>query len=522
LGIVAAVAAAFYFSRLGWSPPFLSIDEVWQARQVLSLAHTGQDLSQRHWPLYFGEPGYEGGREPLWIYSAAGIIRLVPFSEAAIRVPSAIAGWVDVLLMFLLARRLFGSQFAGVAAAALIALTPAHFIHARLATSQIGTVPFVLAWLLFLVRYLDEHRRIDLFVSGACLGLGVYSYLAAIIMLPLYLVLMIVVLRRHMRLPLTPTQSPFASEAWVVAAGVAAALVPWFVWHLAHPERFHQLYAFYAQNNGYRFGLTNLRSPEALLTHLDVWWNSFNPSRMFFSGDSSLRYSTRQAGYFLIAALPLIGIGSTQLRRSLVHSELSALFLSGLALGPLPAAIIGDADFKRWISVVPFVVVIGTCGAKHLSETLGAPGRVAVAAVALAASIQFGGFLRGYWGDYRTEASFYFGGNLRGAIHEVLKTADDPTCVFLDNRVGILAYWQLYARVFGRETFATHPQLVDAESPTFALPTNCREADIIVLEKEVLNHKGFRDKLNAQGWTATGIPEPDGRVVLSVYRRISG
>ena len=56
------------------------------------------------------------------------VLRVLPLSVFSVRLPTAIIGIADVVLMFLLAKRLFRREWLGLVAAGLLALTPAHFI----------------------------------------------------------------------------------------------------------------------------------------------------------------------------------------------------------------------------------------------------------------------------------------------------------------------------------------------------------------------------------------------------------
>src|SRR5215470_17294367 len=86
---LAIASSAIYLSRLAWSPPYLSIEELTEARHALAFVRTGRSLSGQRLPLYPAEPGFEAGWEPVGIYSTAGLLKIVPFSEAVVRLPSA-------------------------------------------------------------------------------------------------------------------------------------------------------------------------------------------------------------------------------------------------------------------------------------------------------------------------------------------------------------------------------------------------------------------------------------------------
>src|SRR5262249_23027463 len=195
-----AIALLLYIPRLSDAPVYLAHDEVAFALQAHSIASTGRDLNGRVMPLYFSEPGYSTGRDPISIYATALVLRFPPglrLSESTIRLPGVLVGLLDVVLMFFVAKHLFRSDVLAVVAASLLVLTPSHFFFTRLALSVIYPLPFILIWLLCLLRFLDRKRLTFLFVSTASLGIGVYSYLASVVTMPVCLALTAVAMTRE-------------------------------------------------------------------------------------------------------------------------------------------------------------------------------------------------------------------------------------------------------------------------------------------------------------------------------------
>ena len=424
--------------------------------------------------------------------------------------------------MFVLARRIFGTDWSGLIAAVMLATTPAHFFQSRIATQQIGVIAFVLMWLCCLSRYLETHRSRDLFVATASLGVGIYSYVAADVVMPLYLLLSLVVVvieGPSQRLSGDTQDVPSRRTRLSVAlVGFALALVPFIVWHLGHTGRLLELVDYYT-HNGYNTDLGTKTVANTLVTRLDTWWNAFSPDKLFFTGDSSLRFSTKQTGFFLVPVAIFFPMGLVRLKRA-VRRELLVVIVAALILGPLPAVLVSDHEIKRWLTFLPFVILTSTAGVLFALESPRRIRRLAASALLLLGLLQFVGFVHYYWGQYRVASSFYFGRNLRGAIDEVLTTAADPGCVFFDSRILYMsAHWELYARARGREDLAAQTNVVDAESLGFAVPSTCQTASLVVFEDDVRSKRAVSDRLEAQGWRKTLIPESDGAVYLAVYRR---
>jgi hypothetical protein len=508
IGLLAAAAAFLYFHRLDSTPPYLSIEEVSQAREAVIFATTGPADNGRPLALDSPEDDSRTLRDPLWIYLAplwvslaAVPLKVLPFSEALVRLPSACAGVLNVLLMFIVSREIFNSTRAAVIAAGLLMLTPAHFLQSRIGTGQIATVTFVLAWLIFMVRYINTDRQRDLSVATFCLGLGMYAYAGGLVILPVYFLVTLFVVRRR-------GGSTSTTALTAAGAGFGLAVVPLAIWHVLHPQHLVGLATYYTHGEyNKNLGWNGFLGANAI-SHLDAWWDCYNPDKLFFSGDSDLRYSTRSAGYFLLpAAIPMIA-GAWYARRRLT-SDTWVVLVSGLVFAPLPAALVSSSEIKRWLTFVPFALLAATCGAEWMLADRRRAVKACAIAVLLLGALQARSFFDDYFGRYRVASAINFGGNLRGAIHEILAVSSSNDCALLDADVYYLKeQWDLYTRAYGRTDLAKRTLWFgpnDAVQPRLSCPATT-----------VLARAG--DKRLAD-WHSIPVPELNGGVVLAVYRR---
>ncbi len=119
-----------------------------------AIARTGRNLRGDFLPLFvnladpLGEKAQPWGDtwyQPLLFYLTALAVKVLPFSEAAVRAPAAfLGGVVSPLLMYLVAMRLLGNRLQAIVAALVLALAPAHLILSRQALDYICPLPFVL------------------------------------------------------------------------------------------------------------------------------------------------------------------------------------------------------------------------------------------------------------------------------------------------------------------------------------------------------------------------------------------
>lgn len=496
IALLSTGAALLYFHELGAVTPYLSVEEVSQAREAVALSTTGRNIDGEWLPLYFPEDEGRTVRDPVWVYWAAALLTLLPYSDALVRAPSASAGVLNVVLMFIVCRELFGRTRPAVVAAVLLMLTPSHFLQSRIATMQIAPVTFVLIWLIFLVRYIHYGLRRDLVIASCCLGFGMYTYVAALVIMPAYFLLTLVVVQ------LDRGSSVSRTGLTPACAAFALTLVPLALWFAFHPAQVIGLTGYYMHgeyNKG--LGVQGFLGAHAI-SHLDAWWDCYNLDKLFFSGDSDVRFSTRSAGFFLLAtSVPMvIGIVGA---RGLLKFEGWVVLLTGLVIAPLPAALVSNSEIKRWLTFIPFAILATTTGV----EWLIARTRIAkacVVALLLLSAIQAKVFLDYYFGPYRLVTADKLGGNLREAVLQILSVSAPEDCVFF--AVGpyyIENQWDLYTRAYGRLDLATH------RTTRLEHALSCRGATVLALPDDAR----FAD------WQSIAITELDGSVRFAVYHR---
>jgi len=472
LGAIAI--ALLYTVSLGHAPIYLSHDEVFFGIHAAAIATTGRDLNGSVLPVYFqiwdrygaagASPVYWA--QPLHIYSQALFVRIFSLSEAVVRLPTALVGLIDVVLMYFVGKRLFASKHLGLLAAGLLALTPAHFFHSRLAADPLFPLGFVLAWLLCLVTYDRENRPWQLFLATFFLGVGAYSYIGAVFMMPLYFLGTCGLLFSR--------KDPPRRYA-VAAAGFALCLIPMVAWLLSHPNAYvdqaHRYRLYDPERVGLLRGVLGLVGYTSLTERSSIYWNAFNASMLFFSGDSSLLNATRKAGIFLLpmAVFLPVGINDVVNRRC---TRLNLIVFLGLLTAPFGAVVAGELFLPRELVIVPFAVLIATWGVDRFLSARRRVWRAAGVALLVLIPIQFAYFAYDYFTDFRLRSSVWFERNLRGALEEVI--ARDGHLLghgpYLSEEIPwIHAYWRFYLVKHHRtqlleETVYFNPASLDVQS----------------------------------------------------------
>lgn len=381
----------------------------------------------------------------------AGSFSVLPVSEFSARLPIALVALLNVWLIYAVARRAFSSAGYGVAAALLLALTPAHFIMGRQATDYFLPLAFALGWLLCLWECQRRDSAGIAVGTGLVLGLGLFSYITSWMVMPLYLALTYLMLWRGGK------SLRFMA---LVATGFALPLLPLAVWLTANPSMPGDVFTNYRVSTGLR-----------LVERISLYWDYFNPSYLFFSGGSNMTWTTRRAGLFPLALAVLLPLGLWSIiggwragvrpgSKSQAPS-LEPIWIAGFLLAPLPiiAALPEAPQYAtaRHLLAVPFGVLVALSGIEWLMTAGSRSGQIVAMVLALSIPIQFVPFARDYFSDYRLRSAFWSDSmNMRGVVASVtaLDAAMKVPGVFLnDEDLGEdkVVKWWFYLLTNGRE-----------------------------------------------------------------------
>jgi 4-amino-4-deoxy-L-arabinose transferase-like glycosyltransferase len=568
---LAASAFLLYSWQVSTTPPSLAEDEVIIAMSAHSIATTGRDLFGRSWPLYFQMT--EGSWfHPVIVYSIALVLQVLSLSEIAIRLPTVCAGVGNVVLMYFTAKALFRREAAAVLAAILLALTPTHFLHSRFALEYLYPLPFILTWLLCLFTYLQGGDRRWVFASTIALGIGFYSYIGSVIVMPMYMVLTVIVLLLR---GTPPTTIGLATLGFLLP--LFALFVPWLVQHQGAFGNTVGHYLIYdTRELDPLQGLRELLSHSSLVARTTTYWGYLNPSFLFLDLTAPFMYSTRTTGVFLLPLLLFVPVGLYQALRSGDPARL--LLVIGFLTAPVAAVIVGEQGaIGRALELLPFGVLLAVVGIVHLWTgpsvrlrrlaclaaggagvavglgyavwTLLSDGRISASTplllflsvgagvagmvsdraawrgmviAALAAScLQFQYYLKDYFGDYPARASEAFVFNRRGALEALIErsAADGVPRIYinnLDRDVDMIArYWRFYLIKHQREDLWPRTTVL-GESDSLEITSVPAKSAILARTNDP-----SMTALVASGEVTleTLIPEPGGRALYAVFRR---
>lgn len=420
LCVVFLVALCLRLYNLDQSPKGALIDEAHFGFLAKSLLLTGQDEHGKSWPIVF--TGFGDQKLPAYAYALIPFVKFFDLSVLTIRLPSALAGAVSVVLIYILARKAGFQQWSAIVGAGLMAVSPWPFFLSRFGFESNLALFF---WILGLIGLVCEFRTQPKNASrfwwiwpvgtGVALALTWYSYIAyrpvSVGVLALLTVLAVVNRRQLLKnlaivwismiLCVLPLFHPSVSAANTARLGQVGILSDDL--NVAVIDEYRTF--------------CNMRLP---LSVCSVIWNkgtyaiqavgsrylhTFSPEFLATSGEANETFlNVKGFGQFSIIVYPLFLLGLAELlllRKKLRLTEW--LVLGGLLLAPIPTIMAGEPQKVRISALLPFMILLALYGLHRLAVWLGEidilylPPRLVKWAVGLAMS-----------GIFLTSTSSYF------------------------------------------------------------------------------------------------------------------
>ena len=159
LFLIIVIAAWLRLAHLGDIPRGLNRDEAALAYNAFLLEKTGRDEWQQSWPIFFKSFGDQ--KLPGYVYLLVAIFHFFPVTNAAVRLPSAVAGIALVFIAYRYGQLLGGRKRAwwSLVLAALIAFNPIFIWYARGAwEANVALFYFAVAFYIILATARRKNR----------------------------------------------------------------------------------------------------------------------------------------------------------------------------------------------------------------------------------------------------------------------------------------------------------------------------------------------------------------------------
>lgn len=379
---ITIASAIIRFNQLGKIPNGLATDEADIGYNAYSIAKTGADVYGRKFPLFFQSlDDYKPG---LVFYITIPAIAAFGLNDFSVRLAPAIFGTLSIILLFVLTKTLYPkNQLLPYISALFVSFAPWHIALSR---AMIQYIPLIFLYLLFFVLFLFTQKEylktqvklILLFLSFLTLSLTLYVYYAAIIYLPLVLIVLTYLYRDFISknlksflfvlliilifsLPAIAHYAKKESKTRLNAISVLTADVtlPTSIAEIEQDKREGQPFSQIIHNR-------RLVYASALL---DNYFDYFNLDYLFVNARDIRYFYVHNVGLFYLFELPFFFYGLYSLLKRREKSDL--LILALLVIGPIPAAItLGSPLPHRGILTILAIQLISSVGLTTLTSNI--------------------------------------------------------------------------------------------------------------------------------------------------------
>ncbi len=335
LALLLFIVAAFIprLTLLSFNPPGLFRDEVEKLYHSWTFwNHGGETLEGEVYPLFIE---IEGATTSGIYHYFSAVFTMAGFPTALQgRLIIALVGIITICAFITLLGKLFSGK-AALLAGILFVFSPWHFLFSRWIQQGIFLPLFLAAFLLFFHNGKVKKWSAFYFMSGLSLGLAMYSYAIAIVLVPLIMVGLIVLEYRHFQW----------RTGLAFLAGLALLAVPVLHQQAAgvtgEASRFARISVFNAPSPWWEFIINYLQ-------HLSPW-------NLFITGDNNLRHSYPYLGMFHWYTLPFFAGGLIYLIRNRDHYCRLILWL--LLVSPVPASLTMEG-IPHYLRAIPLLLMV--------------------------------------------------------------------------------------------------------------------------------------------------------------------
>lgn len=184
LGLFAVFLASRLF-HLGIAPTGINVDEAGMAYDAVCLANEGTDRWGNIRPVYL--ENYHTGQSALYAYIMSALLRFMPISAKAIRVPAVMVACGAFFAMYIIGKIITKKKLGGLFASALMIITPYFLMSERWALDCNLFLSMATISLALLLVALNSDKWTWYLLAGLSWGVTLYTYIISYIVVPLFI-----------------------------------------------------------------------------------------------------------------------------------------------------------------------------------------------------------------------------------------------------------------------------------------------------------------------------------------------
>ncbi len=180
--VIFLLAFFLRFNELGVIPNGLAQDETSLGYNAYSLLQTGKDEYGKPWPTTFKAFGEY--KLPGYIYLTMPSISVLGTTPLAVRLPSALFGFLTVVIFFFLIKTLTKNYWLSLIATLLLAINPWHIHFSRAAFEVVPALFFLLMGAYLFFQFIERKHCFFVILSSCFFVLSLYTYNTCRILAP--------------------------------------------------------------------------------------------------------------------------------------------------------------------------------------------------------------------------------------------------------------------------------------------------------------------------------------------------
>lgn len=359
--LIFSVFPRFFF--LESLPVSLYWDEVAMGYNAYSVLETGRDEYGHFLPLLF--ESYNDFKMPIYIYLTTIPIALFGLTEFSVRVLSALAGVLTVLMSFLVTRELLfysgkKKTILPLFVAFLLTISPWHLQFSRAGFEANLALLFITIGVYFLLLALK--RPIFLIPATIIFALSCYTYRSEIVFTPLFFITLLFLLRKKLDtrkivmsiVGFLLLVSPLA----VAFSGGDQRASQVVIFTERHPQVVKAVEKRQAANDALWAKLLYNRRLVYTEVAISQYISHYLPDFLFFKGDTNMRHTVSGNGLFYLWQLPFLLLGLIAGFTTYKHAM--KVLIPWIAFAPLAASVSTPAPhaLRSLPMLIPLLIVI--------------------------------------------------------------------------------------------------------------------------------------------------------------------
>jgi 4-amino-4-deoxy-L-arabinose transferase-like glycosyltransferase len=355
------ICTLFLFTRLykiSSIPASVYWDEASIGYNAYSISIDGMDEWGSFLPLHFRAFGEF--KLPVYIYSVAPFVKVLGLNALSVRLPAVIFSFASLILIYLLAKKLFEDEKTALLSAFLFTVLPWMFLFSRAGYEASAGVFFYLLGTYFFVSYFILTSAGKVFkrygtsllysiVITIVFVASVYSYNSFRIISPLTLAFLILFLlfkqRKHIYKLLV--------LGILSLTIIAISYIP-----------IYRLYRYDAGASRLQVVSLQGTTKQKILQFSKNYLSHYSYKFLFTKGDANPRSQISGFGQLYLLSLPFLLIGLVVLIKKRNFSSLLIIFI--LAISPIPAALTKESPHAlrsiSFVVICPLIIALGIGG----------------------------------------------------------------------------------------------------------------------------------------------------------------